>query len=209
MADNVLITAGAGTTVATDEVNTGAGNAHVQLVKLLDGTDGGTGRIGGSADGLDVQGGVAHDAADSGDPVKIGGKAATATPAVVSAGDRVNAWFDLYGRLVTVPVHPAPSQVAITATASGLTQLIASSTGRIVVTRGSIHNRNATGTVVQLVDGSSTGAATKWQAYLSSGGGGSLFDFGGGWQLSTGRALYAYIDTTGNVDFNISAYATA
>lgn len=55
MADNVAITAGSGTTIATDEVNTGGGNAHVQLVKLLDGADGGTGRIGGDAtNGLDV-----------------------------------------------------------------------------------------------------------------------------------------------------------
>lgn len=36
MADNVPITAGSGTTIATDEVNTGGGAAHVQLVKLLD-----------------------------------------------------------------------------------------------------------------------------------------------------------------------------
>lgn len=55
MADNVAITAGAGTTVATDEVNTGGGAAHVQLMKLLDGTDGGTERIQGTAaNGLEV-----------------------------------------------------------------------------------------------------------------------------------------------------------
>lgn len=55
MADNVAITAGAGTTVATDEVNTGGGAAHVQLMKLLDGTDGGTDRIQGTAaNGLEV-----------------------------------------------------------------------------------------------------------------------------------------------------------
>jgi hypothetical protein len=55
MADNVPITAGSGTTVATDEVNTGSGSAHVQLMKLLDGTDGGTERIQGTAAfGLEV-----------------------------------------------------------------------------------------------------------------------------------------------------------
>ncbi len=55
MADNVPITAGSGTTVATDEINTGSGAAHVQLVKLLSGTDGDTARIPGDAtNGLDV-----------------------------------------------------------------------------------------------------------------------------------------------------------
>lgn len=55
MADNVAITAGAGTTVATDEVDTGGGAAHVQLVKILDGTDGGTNRVAGTtARGLRV-----------------------------------------------------------------------------------------------------------------------------------------------------------
>lgn len=40
-----------GTVIATDEV----GSAHVQIVKLMDGTDGGAGRIGGDAtNGLDV-----------------------------------------------------------------------------------------------------------------------------------------------------------
>lgn len=45
-------------------------------------------------------GDVAHDAADSGNPLKIGGKAATSTPSAVSAGDRVNAYFDASGRLI-------------------------------------------------------------------------------------------------------------
>lgn len=55
MADNVAITAGAGTTIATDEVNTGGGAAHVQLMKLLGGADGSTERIEGTAaNGLEV-----------------------------------------------------------------------------------------------------------------------------------------------------------
>jgi hypothetical protein len=47
-----------------------------------------------------VVGDVAHDAADSGAPVKIGGKAAASAPSAVSSGDRVDAYFDTYGRLV-------------------------------------------------------------------------------------------------------------
>ena len=47
-----------------------------------------------------AQGGdVAHDSVDSGNPVKIGGKAVTNTtvPTAVAAGDRVQAWFDQQG----------------------------------------------------------------------------------------------------------------
>ena len=57
MADNVAITAGAGTSIATDEIQvSGTGTlGHVQFVKLVDGTLNGTGAIGGdAANGLDV-----------------------------------------------------------------------------------------------------------------------------------------------------------
>lgn len=46
MSDNIAITAGAGTTVATDQL---ADGSHVQLFKLLDGTADGTGRIPGDS----------------------------------------------------------------------------------------------------------------------------------------------------------------
>lgn len=55
MADNVAITAGAGTTIATDEVAVNGGSSgHVQFVKLVDGTSNGTGGIPGDANGLYV-----------------------------------------------------------------------------------------------------------------------------------------------------------
>lgn len=51
MADNVAITAGSGTNIATDDV----AGVHYQRVKLVDGTLDGTGAIGGDAtNGLDV-----------------------------------------------------------------------------------------------------------------------------------------------------------
>lgn len=49
MADNVAITAGSGTTIGTDEVTIGAVLQHVQRVKLVDGTDGGTDLLAGTA----------------------------------------------------------------------------------------------------------------------------------------------------------------
>jgi len=52
----------------------------------------------GASDGASVSGDVAHDTADAGEPVKIGGKASTTVPTAVSAtGDRVNAYFDANG----------------------------------------------------------------------------------------------------------------
>lgn len=49
MADNVAITAGSGTTIGTDEVTIGGVSQHVQRVKLVDGTDGGTDLLPGTA----------------------------------------------------------------------------------------------------------------------------------------------------------------
>jgi len=50
---------------------------------------------------------VAHDAVDTGSPLKIGGKASNTAPTVVTAGDRTNAWFDLNGRLVVLQDQPS------------------------------------------------------------------------------------------------------
>ena len=49
MADTVQITAGSGTVIGTDEVTIGATAQHVQRVKLVDGADGGTDLIAGTA----------------------------------------------------------------------------------------------------------------------------------------------------------------
>lgn len=53
-----------------------------------------------------VQGGVAHDAVDANNPLKIGGYASDTPPAAVSAnGDRVNAWFRREGPLAVYPAY--------------------------------------------------------------------------------------------------------
>lgn len=49
MADTVQITAGSGTVIGTDEVTIGGTLQHVQRVKLVDGTDGGTDLLAGTA----------------------------------------------------------------------------------------------------------------------------------------------------------------
>jgi hypothetical protein len=105
MADNVAITAGAGTTVAADEVADGTlGTVKVQFVKLMDGTLDGTNKQTVTSRGASlVEGPTAADVAIAAPPLTIGGRASTATPTAVSTdGDVVNGWFDLYGRQHTV-----------------------------------------------------------------------------------------------------------
>ena len=54
---------------------------------------------------LMVGGDVAHDSADSGNPVKIGGKQTSATAATAAtAGDRVDAGYDVYSRALVATV---------------------------------------------------------------------------------------------------------
>lgn len=49
-------------------------------------------------DGLNIEGDVANDSVDSGNPVKIGFQATSTLPTAVATGDRVNGMADLYGR---------------------------------------------------------------------------------------------------------------
>lgn len=90
MADNVAITAGSGTTIATDEVAVNGGStAHVQFVKLVDGTSNGTDGIPGTTNGLRT---LAHK-----DVLRIAvtsGGLTTATTAY-TAGDQVGTQFTI------------------------------------------------------------------------------------------------------------------
>lgn len=71
-------------------VPTGAAGTPATDVVTVQGITGGTPLI--------VGGNVAHDAVDSGNPIKVGGYAANSThPTNVAVGDRVNAWFGLNG----------------------------------------------------------------------------------------------------------------
>lgn len=107
MADNVAITAGSGTTIATDDVS----GTHYQRVKLVDGTLDSTAAIPGDATlGLAVKpsGNVAHDAADSGNPLKLGAKAVNSLDdaTMVASADRTDLYADIDGVQLTKPFCP-------------------------------------------------------------------------------------------------------
>lgn len=157
MADNVAITAGTGTTIATDQLT---GGEHVQKVKLIDGTADSSAVIPGDATyGLDVdvtrvggivdvEGNVAHDEVDSGNPVKLGAKAVAhgSNPAAVAAADRTDLYANRAGVLFTIGGHPNATTLEYRwTTAQTDDALVTVSAGtKIVVTRVTVTVDEAT-----------------------------------------------------------------
>jgi hypothetical protein len=162
-------------------------------------------------DGASISGDVAHDAADAGEPVKIGGKASTNEPTAVAVDDRVNAWFDTFGRLVTVNGHANPeTPVYVNATASGDTAVIgAPGVGvSLHIKKVSIHNGGGAVIAVTLQENAS--ATNRWGADLAADGGGSIIDFGDrGWKLTANTGLDVNLGATGDVHVNVTDYYIA
>lgn len=97
-----------GTEILFDDDGTGK---KTPGVKLLDATAGSTTPIGTSANPLPVvpSGNVAHDAGDSGNPIKIGAKAIAhgSNPTAVAAGDRTDLYANRHGIPFSIGGHPA------------------------------------------------------------------------------------------------------
>lgn len=105
MADNFTATEGVGITIAADEIS----SVKYPRVKVCHGADGSS-TDASAASPLPVGGGVAHDAADAGSPVKVGGRARTSLPAAVANDDRADFVTDSRGRLLTAG-YPPEAQV--------------------------------------------------------------------------------------------------
>jgi hypothetical protein len=107
-------------------------------------------------------GDVAHDGADSGNPVKVGGKATNVEPTAVSAtGDRTNFITDMVGKQITLPYANPENFVsgAITSAMTGTTStslVAAPASGlRNYITTIIVSNAHATvGTDIIIQDGS-------------------------------------------------------
>jgi len=61
----------------------------------------------GTTNGTVPAGNVAHDAADSGNPVKMGAKATSSAPSAVASGDRSNLYTDTFGSLRVIQTDSA------------------------------------------------------------------------------------------------------
>ena len=174
MADNIVFT---NYTAKTDQIS----GAHVQYVKLMDGTDGGSGIIAGdTSNGLDVD--------------------VTRLPALV-AGDNNIGNVDI----VTMPLGGYAASANLV---SGVTSAITDDTAtsviaapdsgiRIYLTSILVTNSDAdTGTVVNLTDGS--GGTVLWSGYAAKEGGGFACHFPAPIKLTAATALYTKCVTTGS-----------
>ena len=107
-----------------------------------------------------ASGGVAHDAADSGNPIKIGGRARSSEITPVASDDRSDFITDLAGKLIVLPyANPENFVSGATAAMTGTTStlLIAAPAAglRNYVTQITVSNSHATvGTDIVIQDGS-------------------------------------------------------
>jgi hypothetical protein len=180
MVDNVAVTAGTGTSVATDDI----AGVHYQRIKVTWGPDGtandadvatgkpmpvqnrhSDGTILSDATGLLISTSqldpvVAHDAVDSGAPYKQGAKAIAglSTATLVAAADRTDLYAGLDGALIIRPhcgledlLTPVP--VAITDGSSTSVMASAGAGVKNYVTTCIIANTSATAVTVDLRDG--------------------------------------------------------
>jgi hypothetical protein len=104
-----------------------------------------------------VAGTVAHDGADSGNPVKMGGYAISAERAAVANADRVDLVADLTGKQIVLPYANPENFLngVASSTGTGDTAVIAAQGAgvRIYVTAISVVNTSATNTFVEIKDG--------------------------------------------------------
>lgn len=82
-----------------------------------------------SASKITIEGDVASGSADAGNPLKIGGKAATALPTTVASGNRVNALYDTLGRQIVSGTLRENLGVQNTAVSTIEVAIVSSSTG--------------------------------------------------------------------------------
>ncbi len=166
----------AGTSSA--DVITVQGRASMTPV-LVDGS-GATQPVSGTVTASNATGNVAHDSVDSGNPVKVGGIAATALPTAVAAADRTNLLSDVYGRpfVRTGPEGPAGSIWTAIHVPSANTQATATKasagtgvrnvcTGFTVTITGGTTAPAAFQGIVSLIDGASGGTTYLWRSSIA------------------------------------------
>lgn len=144
-------------------------------------------------------GSVAHDGVDSGNPVKVGGRARSTDVAQVSTDDRTDFITDLAGKQVVLP-YAIPQNLV-----KGTTAAIVDTTSTSVIAAGAagirnyitsvlVTNSHATvSTFVKILDGSTI----IWEGYALAAGGGFSCSFPAPLQGTAATAINAQCVTTG------------
>lgn len=112
----------------------------------------------GTVTASNAAGDVAHDSADSGNPVKIGAKAATALPTAVASADRANAISDVYGRLLVSHIDAGMQvwkQVEATTTQTGTAIWTPAAGKKVVLTSYSVGTGGTTAGLLTIWFGAS------------------------------------------------------
>lgn len=162
---------------------------------------------------LKVAGAVAHDAVDSGNPIKIGARARSSEIAAVSSDDRSDLITDLVGKLIVLPyANPENFEYGVIDTAivdtTSTAILAAAGVGvRHYVTSVGIYNSHATvSTFVKVLDGTTI----MWEGYALAAGGGFNISFPTPLRGTANTAVNIQCVTTGaNVKASVTAYKGA
>ncbi|MDH5244849.1 MAG: hypothetical protein OEW98_00245 [Betaproteobacteria bacterium] len=169
------IAAGAGAVGATvPRVTLASDDPAVTALQIMDDWDNA------ASDGASVSGDTAHDSPDAGEPVKVGGKAATALPTAVAANDRTNLLTDVYGRPfvrtgsqgpaggVWTQLHvPAANTQATKSQSAGAAGVRNVCTGFTVTLAAGTTAPSAAQVTVALIDGASGGGTYLWRSNMS------------------------------------------
>jgi len=149
----------------------------------------------------DIEGNLAHDAADSGHPVKIGGYASNAIPAAVSAdGDRVNARFTQTGALNVYMVDQSGAAASL---GGGTQYAVDAALGATPTGTLAIAARDDALSALTPVEGDAVGLrvgdkGALW-VQISDGSGNQITSFGGGTQYAEDVALSTVGSATGTI----------
>ena len=143
-----------GGSVTVDGFSTIGGAAYVRL------TDGTNTAVVNANGGLEVTGGVSHDAVDAGNPLKLGAvaEASIVGTANVADGDRTNVYADLDGLLITKPYCTYGDIIVQRVTDTGGTSTAFSSftavaSQRNYITTITVYNSSTTNGFVDIRDG--------------------------------------------------------
>lgn len=159
---------------------------------------------------------AAHDAAISGNPVRIAGRALSADYTAVATGDTADIMTSLTGKVTTLPYAIPASTWSYAAASGGITNttgVTAKAAGaagvRNYITRVQVINGHATvSTDVQIRDGAS--GTVLWRGFAQAAGGGVSAEFDPPLRGTANTLVEVACGTTGTATyFNLQGYTAA